>query len=138
MEVRTNSQKQTQKVGADFAKSLKAGDIVALFGDLGAGKTVFVKGMARGLGIKGKITSPTFVFVKTYKLKSGPFHHVDLYRGKATKDFKSLALNEIFAPDAITVVEWADRLNKFLPKKRWEVKIEKIDENKRRITITKH
>ncbi|OGE12951.1 tRNA (adenosine(37)-N6)-threonylcarbamoyltransferase complex ATPase subunit type 1 TsaE, partial [Candidatus Curtissbacteria bacterium RIFOXYB2_FULL_41_10] len=86
METTTISEKQTQKIAQNFAKNLKGGDTVALYGDLGSGKTVFVKGLAKGLGIKRRITSPTFVFVKSYKISKGFFHHVDLYRGEQQED----------------------------------------------------
>jgi len=139
MEVKTISAHQTQKVAQNFASTLKAGDTVALFGDLGAGKTVFVQGLARGLGIKKRILSPSFVFVRSYpidlKNKKSTFHHIDLYRGHEIKDFQSLGLDEIFSGDSIIAIEWADRIKDSLPKKRIDVLIEVIDEKTRRIKI---
>ena len=161
METTTSSEKQTQKVAQNLAGSLKGGNVVALYGDLGSGKTVFVKGLAKGLGIKRRITSPTFVFVKSYKLPraksprycpkslheraessasefktpNGFFHHVDLYRGKDVSDFAALGLTEIFSKDAIVALEWADRIKKGLPKNRIDVFIKAIDESRRTITL---
>lgn len=133
----TNSEEETQKVAFDFAKELKAGDVVALYGDLGAGKTVFAKGIARGLGIKTKITSPTFIFQKTYK-GTLLLHHLDLYRAKSIKELQGLALDEIFSDGVLVVVEWPDRLGEKLPSNRWDVEITKQSENARRIKIQKH
>jgi len=139
MEIKTNSPSQTQKVAEKLAKSLKKGDVVALFGDLGAGKTIFVKGLARGLGIKKRILSPSFVFVRSYpidlKNRKLTFHHIDLYRGKDFKDFESLGLNEIFSNDSIVALEWADRIKDYLPEKRIDVTIKAIDDKIRKITI---
>lgn len=137
MEIKTSSPKQTFKVAQDMAKSLKGGDIVALFGDLGAGKTVFVSGLAKGLGVKGKVTSPTFVFLKIYKGQNYIINHIDLYRGEKITDFKDLGLDEIFDGKNITVIEWAQRLEKKLPKKRIDVHLEKKDEKTRKISIIK-
>ena len=134
----SSSEEETKKIAKDFAKLLKSGDVVALFGDLGSGKTVFVKGLARSLGIKTTITSPTFVLIKSYPIyraqKSLSFYHLDLYRVSGTKDIKSLGLKELFSKDSIVVIEWADRL-KHLPKKRIDVFLEAINVHTRRITI---
>ena len=101
----SSSEEETKKIAKDFAKLLKSGDVVALFGDLGSGKTVFVKGLARSLGIKTTITSPTFVLIKSYPIyraqKSLSFYHLDLYRVSGTKDIKSLGLKELFSKDSI-------------------------------------
>lgn len=135
----TNSQQETKKLARDFAKYLKAGDIVALYGDLGAGKTTFTQGLASGLGIKKKVMSPTFIFMRSYpimlKKESVTFHHLDLYRGQDEKDFKSLGLNEIFTTDAIVVLEWADRIKRILPKKRIDIYFENKNGQKRKIKI---
>ena len=141
MEVKTRSEKQTQSLAEKFAQTLNASDVIALFGNLGSGKTVFVQGLARGLGVKKRILSPSFVFVRSYKIyfknKKLTFHHIDLYRGQNISDFESLGLDEILSGDSIVAIEWADRLKDFLPKKRIDVFIEVIDEKSRRITIRK-
>ncbi len=137
MEIKTASPQETLKFAEQFAKTLNAGDVLALFGDLGAGKTVFVKGLAKGLGVKAKVSSPTFVFLKIYKGKKLTVNHIDLYRGEKLSDFKNLGLDEIFGNGDITVIEWAQRLENNLPKKRIDIFIEKINEKTRKITITK-
>ena len=139
MEVKTFSKFQTQKVAQNLAKNLKGGDVIALYGDLGAGKTVFAQGLAKGLGIKRRIISPTFVFMRSYPFNRShqplTFYHIDLYRGEDINDFRALGLEEIFSQDIIAVLEWADKIVGILPKKRIDVFIEVIDEKTRRIKI---
>lgn len=142
MEAKTKSAHQTKKIASSFAKKLKAGDVVCLYGDLGAGKTVFTQGIAEALGIKKRITSPTFVFVKSYPFTKGGsdliLNHVDLYRGGESKDFSSLGLEELFSNDSVTILEWAQRVESLLPKSRWDVHIEATDETTREITIKRN
>lgn len=137
----SSSEEETRKIAKDFAQLLKSGDVVALFGDLGSGKTVFVKGLAQGLGIKTRITSPTFVLIKSYPIyraqNSLSFYHLDLYRLNVGKDIESLGLEEIFSKDSIVVIEWADRL-KNLPGQIIEVFIEKNDQKERNIKIRRN
>ncbi len=134
----SKSEKQTEKIGEDLAHDLKGGDVVALYGDLGAGKTVLVKGIAKGLGIKKRILSPTFIFMRSYPLTpEKQFIHIDLYRGQQLEDFEALGLDDIFSPNNIVVLEWAERLKGILPKKRIDVSIEKKDEGTRRIIVSR-
>lgn len=136
METKTASEKETQKIGIELSKSLKVGDVVCLYGELGAGKTVLVKGIAQGLGVKKRILSPTFVLMRTYPVflrgKKEILLHLDLFR---IDDFSSLGLNEIFESRAIKIIEWAEKLENALPAKRIDVKINKVDEKTRKITI---
>lgn len=142
MEAKTTSPKETQKLAQQLAKDLHPGDVIALYGNLGAGKTVFVQGLAKGLKIKRNITSPTFVFMRSYpfvyKKNSAVFYHLDLYRGEDKTDFKSLGLQEIFTGDSIVVLEWAEKIKSSLPKKRIDVVIENLNEKTRRIKIKRH
>jgi len=110
-----------KKFGADFAKQLKGGEILALMGELGAGKTTFTQGLAVGLGLKGKITSPTFVIMNEYSLNSkfqipnSKLFHLDAYRLKDEKDMDALGVAELLNDSKnIVVIEWANRLKKFL------------------------
>lgn len=139
IKAKTKSPKETQKLGEKFAKSLKGGEVIALYGDLGAGKTVFVQGLARGLGIKKGVVSPTFVFMRSYPFrlnrKQFVFYHLDLYRGESNQDFEALGLEEIFAPDSVVVLEWANKIEKELPKDNIKVYFERQDERTRNITI---
>lgn len=139
MEVKSISAQNTQYLGQELGKSLKGGEVIALYGDLGSGKTVFTQGIAKGLGIKKRVVSPTFVFMRSYPLKkSGQnlvFYHLDLFRGQNEQDFSSLGLSEIFSQDSIVVLEWAEKISKILPKVRIDVTFVNVDENTRRITI---
>lgn len=140
----TNSAQETQELGEKIAADLKPGSaswrILALYGELGSGKTTFIQGLARGLGIKKRIISPTFIFIRQYpispKLDAKILYHVDLYRIEETSGARGLGLKEIFADkEGIIVIEWADRIKKILPKKRTDIHFEYLGENQRRIKI---
>jgi len=137
MEIITKSAKETQKVGRFLAEETMKGKrikgkaiIIALEGDLGGGKTTFVQGFAKGLGIKDKITSPTFVIFKKYDF----LYHVDCYRIES-KDLLELDFNEMINNENIVVIEWAERVKKILPKDTLWLKFEYLDKNKRKIII---
>src|SRR4030065_382531 len=138
MEVKTNSPKETKKVAEKLAKTLAAGSVVALFGDLGAGKTVFVQGLAKGLGIKRRVISPTFVFIRSYPflhhIKPLSFYYIDLYRGQDSGNFRNLGLEDIFSEDGIVVLEWAEKIKEVLPKKRVDVIMNVTGEKNRKIS----
>lgn len=143
MEAKTVSAQQTQKIAQDLGRTLRAGDIVAISGSLGAGKTIFVQGLAKSLGIKKRITSPTFIYMRSYPVtvngQSLTFYHLDLFRGKNLSDFQALGLDEIlFSKDAIIVIEWADRIKDALPKRRIDVVIKVVNEETRRIFIKRN
>ncbi len=135
----TNSEQQTLKLGEQLAKTLTGGQVVALSGDLGAGKTVFTKGLARGLGLKKSITSPTFILMNLYPIKDGPvkkFVHIDCYRLKHSSDLENIGALEYFnQPDTVVVIEWANNVKKILPKNRINIAIKIKDANNREITI---
>ena len=141
----TNSFEETQRAGFEFARlHLCEGAIltrirlVALYGDLGSGKTAFAQGMAAGLGIKRRIISPTFIIVRKYELRIRNFYHIDLYRVQSERDFEALGIEEILNDEkSIVIVEWAEKLGSLLPEKRWEIGFEYLDEETRKITINK-
>jgi len=110
------------------------GDLFALTGDLGAGKTVLAKGIARGLGITEEITSPTFTLMEIYE-NVVPFFHFDLYRIDDPRELDALYFEEYWEGDGVSVVEWADRAAGRLPGTAVRVTMEYLDENTRRITI---
>jgi len=131
----TKSSTETQQIATQFSKSLKGGEVLAFFGNLGSGKTTFIQGLAKGLGVKQRIISPSFIIVREYALSSNKFYHVDLYRIENSESLKNLGLSEIIgSKDSITAIEWAEKL-KPLPKKRIEIHIEYLEEDKRKITV---
>jgi len=130
METVSESPEQTRKIARDLAKKLRQGDVVCLFGDLGTGKTVFVQGLAAGLGIKKRVLSPSFLTMREYN----KLVHLDFYH-QTDDNIKGLDLQEVFASGKIVVVEWADRIRKFLPKKRLDIFFNFLDEQTRKIQI---
>lgn len=135
----SKSAEETIEFGVKFAKKLKRGDCVALIGDLGAGKTVFTKGIARGLGVKNAryVNSPTFVIIKEYEGRF-PLYHLDLYRLNRHSCFDDMNYEEYFYDDGVTVIEWADKIRDILPKEHIEVKLTAIDKNKRKIEVSRN
>lgn len=126
----------TMATAAKFAKNLKAGDIVFLQGELGAGKTVFVKGIAKALQIDPQeVNSPTFVLMNRYEGKL-PLYHFDLYRLEKAEDLKSVQFDEYFYGEGISVIEWPERLRGLAPKEYWLVRLSHKSENQRAICIS--
>lgn len=130
MEYITASEKETFDLGKTLARKLKGGETIGLNGNLGAGKTILTKGIAKGLGIKQTITSPTFVIMKLYKIRSQKLLqnsrqikiknlcHIDAYRINSYQDLIAMGAEEyINNPRIITIIEWADKVKKILPKK---------------------
>ena len=132
MKYLSKSEKQTLKIGEEFAKTLKGGDVVLLHGDLGAGKTSFTKCVAKGLKINKEITSPTYAYMNDY---DGVLYHYDCYRLTSGEDAEALGLTDYFYGDGICVIEWRENINSALPKQVKEVTINKIDQNTREIII---
>lgn len=136
----TKSSEETKKLGEAFAKNLKGGDVLALYGPLGAGKTTFLQGLAKGLGITGRITSPTFVLLKQYKVKKSTdatlyFYHIDLYRISGVQEIRDLGLNDILSSKkGVAAIEWGEKMA-VLPKKRWEINFAYITSDEREIRI---
>lgn len=127
----TNSTEETIELGKKIATSLKSGDIIYLYGELGSGKTVFVKGVCQGLGVQEVVTSSSFVIATEYKGQM-PVSHIDLYRLQRN-DIADLPLDEYIAENGITIIEWADRINNDY--KGLRVSIDIKDKNLREITI---
>ena len=128
----SKSQKQTETIGFEFSKTLKSGDVVLLQGDLGAGKTAFTKGIAKGLNVKEEITSPTYAYMNDYH---GVLYHYDCYRLTSGEDAEALGLTDYFYANGVSVIEWSDNIKSVLPKDVIVVTINKISKNKREIII---
>ena len=132
--IRSHSAAETEALGARLAERLGPGDVVALTGDLGAGKTCFTQGLARGLGVAGRAVSPTFVLVNEYRGRL-PVHHVDAYRTGSLTELLDLGLDELFSGDGVTIVEWADKLLPLLPAHTVHVHIEGVGDEPRTIVL---
>lgn len=122
MRIFSSSEQETYSIAKKFAKQLSGGETIGLIGNLGAGKTIFAKGLAAGLGVKKQLTSPTFVLMKVYpaaRAKRIKFLvHIDAYRIKSPLDLIAIGALEYFnRPDTITAIEWADKIKKILPEK---------------------
>lgn len=133
-EIVSLSPEETEAAGERLGRTLGRGDVVALVGELGAGKTCFVQGLVRGLGVTTRATSPTFVLINEYRGRL-PVYHVDAYRTESLAELQDLGLPELFAGDGVTVVEWADKLVPLLPPGTVEVLIEGVGDEPRTITI---
>ncbi|HOA55040.1 MAG: tRNA (adenosine(37)-N6)-threonylcarbamoyltransferase complex ATPase subunit type 1 TsaE [Bacillota bacterium] len=137
MKFRTDSADDTAELGRKLGSMLQRGDNVCLIGDLGSGKTAFTGGLAKGLGISGYITSPTFTIVNEYEGRL-PLYHFDVYRISDVDEMPDTGYYEYIDGDGVTVIEWADLIKEILPSERIEVHIEKNDQvrsDSRTITI---
>ncbi|MBI2599951.1 tRNA (adenosine(37)-N6)-threonylcarbamoyltransferase complex ATPase subunit type 1 TsaE [Candidatus Daviesbacteria bacterium] len=134
----SSSTEKTKQIAENLAKNSKE-NIFALSGELGAGKTVFIQGFARGLGVKDKIISPTFVLIRQHPVPGTRrvLYHIDLYRLENTADLKSLGLEEIWSnPDNIVLIEWAERIKDLLPETAVNINILKGDDQNRTIIVS--
>lgn len=136
----TESVAETQAIGAAVGRALRPGDVLALAGDLGAGKTAFTQGVAAGLGITAPVTSPTFVLVNRYRACDGRIlHHADCYRlTDAPAEMWDIGLTDLMAGDEILVIEWADRIPGLLPAEYLEIAFAYLAENRRRLVFAPH
>ncbi len=135
----THSEIETIEFAKKFAKNLKGGEVLALEGELGAGKTTFIKGLAEGLKVADTITSPTFVLLKEYKGKINDkkisFVHVDAYRADDIEDIKSVGIEDYLnRNDVILAIEWAEKIKEILPKSTINISFLHIKEKERKIS----
>jgi len=136
MVVKTNSPDETQELAILLSSYLKAGDVISLTGDLGAGKTCFTQGIAKGLEIKERITSPTFNLIKEYK-NAIPLYHFDVYRLNSVDELYDLGYEEYFYGEGVAVIEWGDKINSLLPESLLEIEFHRmLDDNIREIKIS--
>ena len=143
----TTSFEETQQLGFDFAKSLRGGEVICLYGELGSGKTTFMQGLAKGLGITRNIISPTFIIMRTYSIKEEGkrvkgeelkrLYHLDLYRIGTEEEAIDLGVLDIMSdPETIVAIEWPDKIENILPEKRINVYFEYLADDKRQITFS--
>ena len=135
--ITTHSEEETTTVGRELAAALSAGDVLLLYGDLGAGKTAFVRGLAEGLGVpREEVSSPTFTLIQEYRGGRLTLFHVDLYRIDDPREFDELGLDEI-AEDGVLAIEWAEKLPARLKPSRYvSVRITHGEGDQRQIELT--
>jgi len=133
----SSSVQDTNRFAQELLESLNPGDVVALVGDLGSGKTTFVQGIAAALGIEEPVTSPTFVLWRQYETKHDVFrflHHLDLYRLESEREVHGLGIQDIFSQsDGLVLVEWADKFASVFPERTIWLRFRYVDEERREI-----
>jgi len=133
--ITSHSSAETFEFGRAFAASLRRRDVLALCGDLGAGKTHFVKGLAAGLGAPAEVTSPTFTLIHEYTGGSLPLYHVDFYRLEESIDALKIGIEEYLDGDGVTAIEWADKFAELIPgEARW-IRFHLLEDGGRRIEV---
>ncbi|MBI1810845.1 MAG: tRNA (adenosine(37)-N6)-threonylcarbamoyltransferase complex ATPase subunit type 1 TsaE [Deltaproteobacteria bacterium] len=130
----TSSPEKTMELGKKIGEGLQAGDVVALIGELGAGKTLFTQGLVQGLGVKGYVKSPSFTIVNRYEGRL-PVYHLDLYRLGDVNEIYELGIEEYLYGDGVTIIEWAEKAYSLLPEKYILIKFFYRGEKTRKIEI---
>jgi tRNA threonylcarbamoyladenosine biosynthesis protein TsaE len=130
----SNSPTETEKFGREFARKIKKGSVLALKGELGAGKTEFVKGIAAGLSSKVPVTSPTFTLIHEYSGGRLPIYHFDFFRIEDRQSVERLGLEDYFFGDGVSVIEWADKFPDLIPEQATWISFETQSETQRTIT----
>lgn len=134
----STSVQETHALGARLGNIVQAGDVIALQGDLGAGKTNFVQGLARGLGIAEDVNSPTFILANEYYSGRLPLFHIDAYRVADVAEAEGFGLDDYLNGDGVTVIEWAERVRDALPRDVLWIEFEYVDESTRALHVTAH
>ena len=136
MTFETHSVKQTQQLGAALAAQLQPDDVLLLLGDMGAGKSEFTRGLARGLGVTGYVTSPTFTILQVHEDGRLPLYHFDWYRLNDVEELYELSMEEYLHNGGVAVIEWPSRAEEAIPESYLEVEIIPLGDHDRRFTLT--
>ncbi len=135
-EITSKSIKDTELLAQKIAKRIQAGGVLLLKGDLGSGKTTFTQLLAKSLGITRRISSPTFIIMRTYPLEDRHFYHLDLYRTESVRDIEGLGVEEVLQnPHNIVVIEWPEKLGELTPKNALTLEFTYLDDTTREIKI---
>lgn len=136
-ELITQSAEETRALARRLARQLRSGEVILLVGELGAGKTTFVQGLAEGLGLDPhQVSSPTFVLIQEYEREGAlPLYHVDAYRVRDPRELLEVGLEEYFERHGITVIEWGDKVRELVPPEAIEIHFEVLEGDRRRIRI---
>lgn len=136
---KTNSEQDTEIFARDFARSVKDGDIICFFGEVGAGKTVFTRGLCQGLGFKGYVNSPSYIIMNMYENNQTNICHFDLYRISSSSELTEIGFYDfIYRKNSVSIIEWADIIKDCLPEKRIDILISVTGENTRKFEIIRH
>ena len=141
MKTETHTERETYEMGVRMGRESRAGQVYALIGDLGVGKTVFTKGLAFGLGVEEPVSSPTFTIVQSYEEGRLPFYHFDVYRIGDAEKMDEIGYEDYIYGDGVSLIEWADLIEEILPEHYTEIRIEKDLEqgfDYRRISICEY
>jgi len=130
----TKSPEETKKIGKEVGKLARPGDLLAFYGELGAGKTCFIQGISQELEVKDYVTSPSFTIVNEYQGKI-PIYHFDLFRLNNAEEILELGYEEYFYGEGLTVIEWAEKIEQLLPKEHLKIDIKFKDHYKRTISF---
>ena len=133
--ITTHSAEETRALGAKLASQLQRGDVVLLRGGLGAGKSEFARGVARGLGIQGPVPSPSFTILNMYDEGRIPLYHFDWYRIHDSDEIGEMGFEEQIGGDGIALIEWSEQAPEYVPDRALEIRIHTVDENTREITM---
>lgn len=125
MIIETNSEQETYELGVQMARDARPGQVFALIGDLGTGKTVLTKGMAAGLGIQEPVSSPTFTILQVYEEGRMPFYHFDVYRIGDIEEMEEIGYEDCFYGNGVSLVEWANLIEELMPEDTVWIRIEK-------------
>ncbi len=136
MTFETNSVRDTQALGAALARQLEPNDVLLLLGDMGAGKSELTRGIARGLGVTGYVTSPTFTIMQVHDSGRLPLYHFDWYRLNGVEELYELSMDEYLHADGVAVIEWPSRAEEAIPETYLEVRIDPTGDESRLITLT--
>jgi len=134
LEKSSNSPEQTISIGVEFSKQLKNGDVIAINGEIGAGKTTFIKGVLQGLGYSGSVTSPTYTLINEYQFERSVIH-IDCYREKDIERWLDIGIMEYINSDSIVIIEWSEYIKKILPINYINISIQQLSDFEREISV---
>lgn len=137
MVIKTNNELETEQLGESLAEKLKPGDVIALYGNLGAGKTAFVRGLAKGLGLSARVSSPTFTIVNEYLGKT-PLFHFDMYRLGSADELFEIGWEDYLDRGGVCAVEWSENVEEAFPPDHIIVRIERTGDSTRTVEITRN
>lgn len=139
MEVTVNNTEETERLAQQLAKKIPSNSVIALFGDLGSGKTTFTSYLVRSLGYGGRVQSPTFVIMRDYKINSQDkkyvIHHLDLYRLQSLDEILDVGFMDILQEESVKIIEWPELVEKVLPEHTIKIYFEYVSENERKINV---